>query len=123
MKILNCNKEQIGLLLQYSLQEYGNGKFKYHSFCAMCKGADGGGLFEQMSRGSNYYSSCNGHLCDMDCFVVKTSLWLHNFGSRFYGCREWTPVSLHLCLVTLFILCHKFLYLASIDIVMYVARQ
>ena len=80
------------------------------------------GVFELMSKGSNYYSGYNGHLCDMDRCVVKTSLSLHNFGRRFYGCREWTLVSLHLRLVTLFVLCHKFLHLACIDIVMYAAR-
>ena len=79
-------------------------------------------VFELMSEGSNYYSSSNGHLCDMDRYVVRTSLKLHNFGRRFYGCREWTPVSLHLCLVTLFVLCHKFLHFALIDIVIYAAR-
>ena len=79
-------------------------------------------VFELMSEGSNYYSSSNGHLCDMDRCVVRTSLKLHNFGRRFYGCREWTPVSLHLCLVTLFVLCHKFLHFALIDIVIYAAR-
>ncbi|KAK9998715.1 hypothetical protein SO802_018318 [Lithocarpus litseifolius] len=47
-------------------------------------------VFELMSEGSNYYSSSNGHLCDMDRCVVRTSLKLHNFGRRFYGCREWT---------------------------------
>ena len=79
-------------------------------------------VFELMSEGSNYYSNSNGHLCDMDRYVVRTSLKLHNFGRRFYGCREWTPVSLHLCLVTLFVLCHKFLHFALIDIVIYAAR-
>ena len=79
-------------------------------------------VFELMSEGSNYYSSSNGHLCDMDRCVVKTSLKFHNFGRRFYGCREWTPVSLHLCLVTLFVICHKFLHFALIDIVRSVAR-
>ena len=79
-------------------------------------------VFELMSEGSNYYSSSNGHLCDMDRCMVRTSLKLHNFGRRFYGCREWTPVSLHLCLVTLFVLCHKFLHFALIDIVIYAAR-
>ena len=76
-------------------------------------------MFELMLEGSNYYSNCNGHLCDMDRYVVRTSLLLHNFGKRFYGCREWTPVSLHLRLVTLFVICHKFLHFACIDIVMY----
>ena len=91
-------KSKLVYFLQYSLQAYDNGKFKYYSFCVMC------------------------HLCDMDRCMVKTSLWLHNFGRRFYGCREWTSVSLHLRLITLFILCHKFHYLAYIDIIMYATR-
>ena len=78
-------------------------------------------VFELILEGINYYSTCNGHLCDMDRCVVRTLLSLHNFGRRFYGCREWMLVSLHLRLVTLFVLCHKFLHLASIDIVMYAA--
>ena len=45
-------------------------------------------VLELMSEGSNYYSSSNGHLCDMDHCVVRTSLKLHNFGRRFYGCRN-----------------------------------
>ncbi|XP_065637211.1 uncharacterized protein LOC136070755 [Quercus suber] len=49
-------------------------------------------VFELMSKGSNCYSSCNGHLCDMDRRVVRISLLLHNFGRRFYVCREWMPV-------------------------------
>ena len=79
-------------------------------------------MFELMSEGSNYYSSCNSHLCDMDHCVVRTSLSLHNFGRRFYGCRGWMPMSSHLHLVRLFVVCHKFLHFAYIDIVMYVAR-
>ena len=78
-------------------------------------------VFEPMSEGSNYYSSYNGHLCNMDHCVVRTSLLLHNFGRRFYSCREWMPVSLHLRLVTLFVICHKFLHFACVDVVMYVA--
>ena len=79
-------------------------------------------VFELMLEGSYYYSSCNDHLCNVDRYVVRTSLSLHNFGRRFYGCREWTLVSLHLCLVTLFVICHKFLHFALIDIVIYAAR-
>ena len=78
-------------------------------------------VFELMSEGNNYYSNCNGHLCDMDRCVVRISLSLHNFSRRFYGCREWMPMSLHLRFVTQFVLCHKFLHLACIDIVMYTA--
>ena len=78
-------------------------------------------MFELMSEGSNYYSNYNGHLCDMDRCVVRTSLSLHNFGRRFYGCREWTPVSLQLHLIKLFVICHKFLHFTCIDIVMYTA--
>ena len=76
-------------------------------------------VFELISEGSNYYSGCNDHLCDMDCCVVKTSLLLHNFGRRFHVCREWMLVSLHLHLVTLFVICHKSLHFTCIDIVMY----
>lgn len=32
------------------------------------------GVFETMFEGSNYYSSSNGHLCDNDCCMLRTSL-------------------------------------------------
>ncbi|KAL0008054.1 hypothetical protein SO802_009556 [Lithocarpus litseifolius] len=44
-----------------------------------------------MSETSNYYSSTNGHLCDLDHCTLRTSLKLHTFGRRFYGCRYWSP--------------------------------
>nr|POE95370.1 hypothetical protein CFP56_22631 [Quercus suber] len=53
-----------------------------------------GGRFITMSEasGSSYNSNYRGHVCDMDQCVLRTSLQLHNFGRRFYGCRHWKPV-------------------------------
>ena len=42
--------------------------------------------FLTMLDTSNYYSSTSGHLSDREHFTLKTSLSLHNFGRRFYGC-------------------------------------
>ncbi|XP_030974043.1 uncharacterized protein LOC115994139 [Quercus lobata] len=44
-----------------------------------------------MSETSNYFSSTSGHLCDLDHCTLRTSLKLHTFGRRFYGCRYWSP--------------------------------
>ncbi|KAK7844374.1 uncharacterized protein LOC111985046 isoform X1 [Quercus suber] len=54
-----------------------------------------GGRFITMSEasGSSYNSNYRGHVCDMDQCVLRTSLQLHNFGRRFYGCRHWKPGS------------------------------
>ncbi|KAL4620657.1 hypothetical protein ACB092_06G171200 [Castanea dentata] len=43
-----------------------------------------------MSESSNYYSSTSGHLCDLDHCALKTSLKLHTFDRRFYGCHYWS---------------------------------
>nr|XP_023921417.1 uncharacterized protein LOC112032883 [Quercus suber] len=45
------------------------------------------------ASGSSYNSNYRGHVCDMDQCVLRTSLQLHNFGRRFYGCRHWKPGS------------------------------
>ncbi|XP_030936995.1 uncharacterized protein LOC115962235 isoform X2 [Quercus lobata] len=47
--------------------------------------------FLPMSETSNYYSSTSGHLCDLDHCTLRTSLKLHTFGRRFYGCHYWSP--------------------------------
>ncbi|KAL0003104.1 hypothetical protein SO802_016885 [Lithocarpus litseifolius] len=49
------------------------------------------GRFLPMSETSNYYSSTSGHLCDLDHCTLRTSLKLHTFDRRFYGCRYWSP--------------------------------
>ena len=54
------------------------------------------GRFTTMSEASasSYNSNYRGHVCDMDQCVLWTSLQLHNFGRRFYGCRHWKHVSI-----------------------------
>ncbi|KAL0001300.1 hypothetical protein SO802_015081 [Lithocarpus litseifolius] len=44
-----------------------------------------------MSKMSNYLSSYDGHLCDVENCIIRTSLKLHTFGRRFYTCRYWSP--------------------------------
>nr|POF27103.1 hypothetical protein CFP56_28937 [Quercus suber] len=44
-----------------------------------------------MSETSNYFSSSDGHFCDVENCRIRTSLKLHTFGKRFYGCRYWSP--------------------------------
>ena len=46
-----------------------------------------------MSSATTYESTCSGHMCDMDHCVERTSLSIHNFGRRFYGCQQWSPIS------------------------------
>nr|POE53865.1 hypothetical protein CFP56_74577 [Quercus suber] len=50
-----------------------------------------------MSEASSYNTNSSRHSCDMDQCVVRTSLKLHNFGRRFYGCRHWKPDSYQHC--------------------------
>ncbi|XP_075663431.1 uncharacterized protein LOC142633030 [Castanea sativa] len=65
------------------------------NFRALCWG----GRFTTMSEASasSYNSNYRGHVCDMDQCVLRTSLQLHNFGRRFYGCRHWKPGSEEHC--------------------------
>ena len=49
--------------------------------------------FLPMSETNNYLSSFDGHFCDVDNCIIKTSLKLHTFGRRFYSCRCWSPIS------------------------------
>ncbi|XP_050241873.1 uncharacterized protein LOC126732932 [Quercus robur] len=44
-----------------------------------------------MSETSNYFSSSDGHFCDLENCRIRTSLKLHSFGRRFYSCRYWSP--------------------------------
>ena len=46
-----------------------------------------------MSSATTYESTSSGHMCDMDRCVERTSLSIRNFGRRFYGCQQWSPVS------------------------------
>ena len=46
-----------------------------------------------MPETSNYLSSYDGHFCNVDNCIIRTSLKLHTFARRFYTCRYWSPVS------------------------------
>ena len=46
-----------------------------------------------MSETNNSLSSYDGHLCDDDNYIIRTSLKLHTFGRRFYIFRYWSSVS------------------------------
>ena len=46
-----------------------------------------------MSEMSNYLSNSDGHFCDVNNCIIRTSLKLHTFGRRFYSCHYWSPVS------------------------------
>ena len=84
---LRCKPDQIQVVMQPAWY-YNQGCLKYS-----CFGNRYRGRFLLMLDISNYYSSTSGHLCDLDHCVLKTSLKLHTFGRRFYGCRCWSPVS------------------------------
>nr|POF06117.1 hypothetical protein CFP56_45976 [Quercus suber]POF06118.1 hypothetical protein CFP56_45977 [Quercus suber] len=43
-----------------------------------------------MSETSNNLSSYDGHLCDVENYIIRTSLKLHTFGRSFYTCRYWS---------------------------------
>ncbi|XP_030929233.1 uncharacterized protein LOC115955290 isoform X1 [Quercus lobata] len=44
-----------------------------------------------MSSTTTYESTSSGHMCNMDRCVERTSLFIRNFGRRFYGCQQWSP--------------------------------
>ncbi|KAM3699332.1 hypothetical protein ACJW31_05G017600 [Castanea mollissima] len=43
-----------------------------------------------MPETSDYLSNYDGHLCDIENCIIRTSLKLHTFGRRFYTCRYWS---------------------------------
>ncbi|KAL0008688.1 hypothetical protein SO802_010190 [Lithocarpus litseifolius] len=46
-----------------------------------------------MSSTTTYESTSSGHMCNMGQCVERTSLSIHNFGKRFYGCQQWLSIT------------------------------
>ena len=73
-----------------------------------------------MSSANSYSSTSTQHMCDMDRYVLRTSLFLHNFGRRFYRCQHWSLICIKtICSCPCSLYVNFFIYLISPSTIWY----